>query len=497
MQRTLVRSPIALCPFVLGLFPLPCVPFAAGAERAYRRHPPIAIENLPTSPERPLVIEGLEISNPSGPGIQVRDVDHVVIRDNLVHGCGAEISLERARRVREAGDARKAALDAPFETGGILVFDARGEVEVSGNEVRDNDYGILVMGHRHRARFVSVRKNVVERNHRSAFISVGQADGVEICDNVVRDNGLDVFYDNEGLVRAMRQGLAFGDGRSQGILAKDSNRVRIFRNLVVNSVSDGIGIMNRGLASDPEGRLLFVPENERQLVSDIEIFDNRVERNGEQGIWITSARRGLVFRNEVVANAHRRARTGGSSGIFLEGDVTEFEVYENEIAWNDIFGIAIAGSSGNAFRANRIHHNGGGGIGWLDVPSVSGRSSRDNVIEGNEIRHNRVAAFVVQTAAVGRTIVRGNRIEANGGSPIHFEFYADYDVRRHPADWVYDGEPVTFQLLSDDLRERFDFDRDSAARPGGATPLLVLAACLATAAGLVSWKFRRRGRRNS
>ena len=91
-------------------------------------------------------------------------------------------------------------LDKPFETGAILVFDAKGTVEISGNEVRNNDYGIMVQGHRFRAESVSIYDNKVEDNHRAAFIWVGQADRVEIHDNFVKDNGLNAFYDNEGLV---------------------------------------------------------------------------------------------------------------------------------------------------------------------------------------------------------------------------------------------------------------------------------------------------------
>ncbi len=285
----------------------------------YEPHGPIIIEHQPTSPDQPLVIEGYEISNPDGPGIQVRDVDYVIIRNNYLHDCGTKISERRQRLVEETGDARKGMLDQPFETGAILVFDAKGTVEISGNVVRNNDYGIMVQGHRHRAKSVSVHDNSVQDNHRAASIWVGEADSVDIHDNFVKDNGLDVFYDNEALVRAFEKGEDFGDGRTQGILAKDCNNVRIGKNTVINSVSDGIGIMNRGLPFDQDHRLQFDPDHEKHLVHDIEIFDNVIERNGEQGIWITSAQRGKIYRNKVIANAHRRGKTGGSSGIMFEG----------------------------------------------------------------------------------------------------------------------------------------------------------------------------------
>ena len=256
---------------------------AISAAPDYQQHAPIVIQNQPTSPDKPLIIEGYEISNPDGPGIQVRDVDYVVIRNNYLHDCGTKISEQRQRLVKETGDARKGMLDKPFETGAILVFDAKGTVEISGNEVRNNDYGIMVQGHRFRAKNVSVHDNKVQENHRAAFIWVGEADRVEIHSNFVKDNGLDVFFDNDGLAKAFEKGEDFGDGRTQGILTKDCNNVRIHRNTVINSVSDGIGIMNRGLTFDEDHRLTFDPDYEKHLVHDIEIFDNVIERQRRAG----------------------------------------------------------------------------------------------------------------------------------------------------------------------------------------------------------------------
>jgi len=432
-----------------------CLALAA-AQPGYQRHDPIIVQGRPTSADKPLIVEGYEISDPNGPGIQIRDVNYVVIRNNLLHDCGTNVSRNKQRLVRETGDARKAMLDRPFETGAILVFDAKGTVEICGNEVRNNDYGIMVQGHRRRADAVRVHHNKVQDNHRAAFIWVGESERVDIHDNSVRDNGLDVFLDNEGLARAMQAGKDFGDGRAQGILTKDCHHVRIFRNTVVNSVSDGIGIMNRGLTFDENHRLRFDPDYEKYLVHDIEIFDNHIERNGEQGIWITSARRGRVYGNTVIANAHRRAGTGGSTGIMLEGDVSEFDIFDNEIAWNDIFGIGIICSCNNTIRGNRIHHNGDGGIGWIDAITVEKRSSANNVVENNQIHHNRVAALVVRTKSVGRTILKGNETTTNGGNPIHFQFYDDYDMRAHAQDWDYEGKPVLFRLMSDDQRSLFE-----------------------------------------
>jgi len=477
------------------------------AAEPYQSHGPIVVLNKPTSPDAPLIIEGYEIANPDGPGIQVRDVDYVIIRNNYVHDCGTNVSQRRQRLVQETGDARKAMLDKPFETGGILVFDAKGSVQVYGNRVRNNDYGIMVQGHRHRASNVSIHDNKVQDNHRAAFIWVGQADAVAIHGNQVQDNGLDVFFDNVGLEKAMQKGEDFGDGRAQGILAKDSNHVRIYGNTVINSASDGIGIMNRGLNFGEDHRLRFDPDDKKHLVHDIEIFDNVVERNGEQGLWITSARRGRIYRNKVIANAHRRGKTGGSSGVVLEGDVYEFEIADNEIAYNDIFGIAIISSSNNTIRGNHIHHNGDGGIGWTDAIHIQKRPSANNMIEGNDIHNNRVAAFVVRGLAPGKTVVKQNRTARNGGAPIHFQFYDDYDMRAHPQDWEVQKDDVLFGYASED---QFEMDgnatdrqvvgkpleMDSSDEPNTRTILCLIAAlalvlAAGAAAGLWTWSRRR------
>lgn len=432
---------------------------AIAAPPTYQRHDPIVIQNQPTSPDQPLVIEGYEISNPDGPGIQVRDVAYVIVRNNYLHDCGTKVSEQRQELVKETGDARKAMLDNPFETGAILVFDAKGTVQISGNEVRGNDYGIMVQGHRFRAESASIFDNKVEANHRAAFIWVGQANRVQIHDNFVKDNGLNAFYDNEGLVQAMQRGENFGDGRTQGILAKDCSNVKIFKNTVTNSVSDGIGIMNRGLLFDEEHHLKLDPDYEKHLVQNIEIFDNVIERNGEQGIWITSAKRGKVFRNKVIANAHRPGETGGSTGILLEGDVSEFDIFDNEVAWNDIFGIGIICSSSNTIRGNDIHHNGDGGVGWSEQGYIENRLSNNNFIEGNKIHDNRVAAFVVWGNTLGKTVLKNNEVANNGGNPIHFELYDDYDVRTHLEDWQFDGQPVVFRLAADEQMAMFESDK--------------------------------------
>ena len=70
-----------------------------------------------------------------------------------------------------------------------------------------------------------------------------------------------------------------------------------------------------------------------------------------------------------------------------------------------------------------------------------------------------MAAFVVWGNTLGKTVLKSNEVTNNGGNPIHFEFYDDYDVRTHLDDWQYDGEPVVFKLASDEQMAMFETDK--------------------------------------
>ena len=73
---------------VVPLFILPI----CSSVSAYEMHDPIYIEHQETTEDNPLVIEGYEITNPGGPGIQVPRVNHAIVRNNHIHDCGIEVS---------------------------------------------------------------------------------------------------------------------------------------------------------------------------------------------------------------------------------------------------------------------------------------------------------------------------------------------------------------------------------------------------------------------
>jgi len=467
----------------------------------WKSHDPIVVEHVETTPDAPYVIEGFEIANPDGPGIQVRHVDHVVIRNNYVHDCGTNISKKIQDKVKATGDARFAMMSNPRETGAINVFDAK-TVVITGNRVINNDYGIRVCGHDRRADRVVISDNQVRDNHRSHFISVRHADGVEISDNVLKDNGLSLFIDNEALVKAFAKGQDYGDGRSSGIVTDGCSNVRIYGNTVINSNGDGILVSGE-----------CFHENLGGVARNIEVYGNTVVRNAEQGILFSSAVHGKVYGNTVKECTARSDTTGGSSGIMFEANVVDFEVYENEISFCDMYGIVITLSTGISIRNNHIHHNGDGAIGWgrFFHPKANvfdGIDFRKGVtVTGNNIHHNRVAVFGFMADEFKDNVtVENNTFSHNGGNPIHYDQYEDHNTPAHPEDWEYDGPSVMLTSNAERFADCFSFAANvidgkevagsveiPAQEADGALAILVAAAAIILVpALLVLYLIRRR-----
>lgn len=411
---------------------------------AYELHKPVIVENIQATVDKPYIVEGYDIANPDGPGIQIREVDHVVIRNNYVHDCGTKISAEIQKRIMDTGKTTLSAMNNPFDTGGILVFDAR-TVEIYKNRIINNDYGIYVWGHNKRPARVVIYDNTVMDSHRSAFIKVKNADNVRIVNNHVENNGLDIYMDNVGLMEAFKRGEDFPDGRSQGIAADGCNQIWIQQNKVINSSSDGIGVF----------------AGELDYIRDIDISGNTVLRNGEQGIWIVKARKGKIHGNTVMENRHRIGEAGGSSGIMLEGEVFDFEIFSNNIGYNDVFGICLIASTNNKIYDNEIHHNGDGAFGWNDTfywrDDYYKRINVDNntIIKNNYIHHNRRAVFVVNSSVLDNVVAWDNNIMKNGGNPIHYEHYENYDMVSHEKDWEYNKRSEIFILKHEELKSHF------------------------------------------
>ena len=77
------------------------------------------------------------------------------------------------------------------------------------------------------------------------------------------------------------------------------------------------------------------------------------------------------------------------------------------------------------------------------------------LIKNNYIHHNRRAVFVVNTSVLDNVIVEGNNMMKNGGNPIHYEHYEDYDMFSHEKDWEYNKRSEILILKHEELRGHF------------------------------------------
>lgn len=415
------------------------------ATTAYELHQPLFIENIETTPEEPLIIEGYEITNSDGYCIQIHHVEHVIIRDNYLHDCGTALTEEVIHKMDRGKDAGAAMVTNADVTGAINIWEAK-SVEIRGNEVINNDYGIRVHSSSNTDR-VKIAENSVKNNKRAYFIHVLNAKNVEIFSNQVLDNGLSRFIDNEALGEAFERGEDFGDGRSQGIMCGSCKDVDIYRNIVINSTSDGIG-----LGGDLE---------REDYSENFRIYNNTVMWNAEQGLWILTSRNGEIFNNRIWKNTARPDTTGGSSGIMFETHVFDVDIFNNDIAYNDMFGIHMAMSTRINITDNEIHHNADGAIAWGEWFTREGRFKAKGFNEGvniedNYIHDNMGSVFGFLTDVFeDKVSVIGNKIERNGIRIRHFQEFADHDISNHPEIWVHDGENRLF--VDESFISQFNF----------------------------------------
>jgi hypothetical protein len=411
---------------------------------AYQVHEPIIIRHPieGNSASNPLVIEGYEISNPGGPCIFIEHIEHVVIRNNYLHNCGTDISARLiANNPRD--DDCVGSMTNFMETGALNLFKV-GSVKVYNNKLENNDYGIRIEGFDRVINGVEVFNNIIHGSHRSHFLWVKDARNVLIYGNDIRNNGLSEFFDNETLERIFAgEDLGCMDGRSQGIVVHSCDNVKIYRNFVLNSNSDGIGV------ADAPGD----PYNSVNPSRNVEIYDNEIVENGEMGIWLAGAHNVSIFRNKIYQSKARINEVGGSSGIMLEINSVDIKIFDNKIYFNDRYGINItAGTNVNIYN-NDISYNGNGGIELRYLDYVAKEGMNDIKISNNYIHNNRESAIAIKADNIRNILIEKNVFEKNGGGPINHNFYKDNDFSLHLEDWVLGEEKVLTIVPKEMIRE--------------------------------------------
>jgi len=62
---------------------------------AYEKHEPIKLKDIHATAEDPYIIEGYEITNPTGDCLIIMNSEHIIIRQNYFHDCGTDENFQK------------------------------------------------------------------------------------------------------------------------------------------------------------------------------------------------------------------------------------------------------------------------------------------------------------------------------------------------------------------------------------------------------------------
>jgi len=157
------------------------------------------------------------------------------------------------------------------------------------------------------------------------------------------------------------------------------------------------------------------------------------------------------------ANMYPFGAIGGPQGANALTQGAHWTVQDCEVMLNHGAGVRVG--YGIQILDNYIHDNGqvgiGGGIGVTQVPSTESVDS-GILIQGNTITHNDYAHFNpgfgsggVKVGATSGIVLRGNAIEQNEGSGIHFDAFS--------LNELVDGNTITDNSDSDGLVQEIGY----------------------------------------
>ena len=238
--------------------------------REYVKHEPIVLVDLCAPPDSPYIIDGCDISNPSGNGITLRNCRNIIVQNCHIHECAKG----------SGGEGRA-----------LLAYNCQG-ITMKNLYVTDNKAGIVVEGSPDKLSSGFLVENCLIRDTRlHDAVSFTNVEQVEVTHNLVRDNG------------------TVWDDRISGISFNGSfGNISVHHNLVVNSNSDGIECMGYDM---------------KQHGSDVKISHNILRKNGEQGIWFSRVAKGEILGNYIAGS--------NNNGVCLEGWVSDVTVERNTI----------------------------------------------------------------------------------------------------------------------------------------------------------------------
>ena len=359
------------------------------AVAAYQTAVPVRIKEDHFYEFEPKVIEDKEFTNDDGNCIYIKDSEWVIIRGNYIHDCTGRGRMQ-------------------YDGYAIYIEDVENLI-IEDNIIENSHRGVYLKNVKH----VTIRNNNQTGTYRDAVFRIEDGDDIEIYDNYMKDNGA-----TEVMLPVTPSNIGKPDGRLQGIVLWKTDNAEIYRNTVINSSSDGIGIAG-ATKEDPSSRS-----------HNFQIFENTLIGNGEQGIWLEGAQDGEIYDNIISKNKARTEEHGGSSGIMLQFDVKNFEIHDNTIEDNDVCGIVIQNSPSNFIYANKIIGNYDGGI-CLDGQEISLDEywfvgNMYNRIHRNIFKDNHIGGIVIWSGANDETEVFYNNFDVPKDEAIQSRIKAEW-----------------------------------------------------------------------
>ncbi len=266
---------------------------------AYETSGPIQIKDIQATPENPYIIEGNDISNPSGDCIKIINSKNIIIKDNHLHNCGIDKDFQKRTDHYREGYA-------------VLIGDSSNII--FENNILDNNFrGFMA----YNTPDLQAKNNKIINTIQYSPLWCERCSNSEFSFNYLSDNGNPEHF-------------WVPSDRSIGIWIKRSDNIKIHDNTVIRSTSDGISVTGHIYTPSftvNEDKTKPHPQADWSgLSNNVEIYNNLILDNMEQGVWLVNARGIKVYGNTI--------RTGCftyGAPISTEFNVGDSEFYNNKI----------------------------------------------------------------------------------------------------------------------------------------------------------------------
>ncbi len=314
----IIRTPVRYLPLYLAvsvLTALAAIGLMIPEVRAdsFSSHAPILIEDIHATAENPYVIEGFDITSTDGNCIEIRNSEHVIIRNNYLHDC--QIDRDAIDYGIDVKD-----IDNDYRGFAILIGDCE-DITIESNRLDYNKQGILL----YRTQRINIIGNDIRHTIWWRAVALEKCDGAEIAGNSIIDNGVPEWFWAPGK-------------RVLGIWTQQSNVLDIHDNTIIRPSTDGITILGFIYA----GSMTSEQDDWSTVAHDVRIYNNTILDVMEIGVALMRVRNAEVFNNTI--------RQGGMA---LDPDVRDSEIYNNKILTFKIPNALGMGISHN----NHIHDN--------------------------------------------------------------------------------------------------------------------------------------------